>query len=472
MEIDRALLGHWIIVFNVIILIYVFLVQSTYFSFLLVSIRALKKYVRQSETREFANLEQAEYVPPISIIVPAYNEGITIIESLKGFLHIEYPQYEIIVVNDGSKDDTLAQLIDAYKLVPIDQVYARKISTKPVRQIYHSLVHPDMIVLDKENGGKADAINAGINVSRNPLFCVVDADSILEEGALMQVVHPFVESEEEVVAVGGIVRIANGSRVDKGRVSEVRLPKNGWARMQVLEYLRAFLIGRMAWSESNSLLIIAGAFGVFKTSAVKEIGGYLTDTVGEDMELTVRLQRYRYEKKKDWKIVFVPDPVCWTQAPEDRKTLKKQRNRWHRGLSESLWRHRRMFMNPRYGTIGMLSMPYFVFVEWLGPIVELIGLIAVPLAYGFGLLNVWYAVAFFCITLIYSQIVSIGAILLEENNFRRYERFKDLLWLVLYAWIENFYYRPLNSWWKTQAVFQLRKLKHAWGDMQRKSFDP
>ncbi len=470
MAIDRALLNDWIIGINLCLFAYVLLVQTNYVTFLLLAIKSLRTYTRGLQTRETMSLEQAELVPPISVIVPAYNEELTIVESVKGFMHMEYPQYEIIVVNDGSTDNTLDKLREAYNLVPINQVYARKLRTKEVRQVYHSLTHPQLIVVDKENGGKADTLNAGINISRYPLFCVVDADSILEERALIQVVYPFVEHAEEVVAVGGIVRIANGCRIEKGRVLDVQLPSNHWARIQVLEYLRAFLLGRMAWSECNSLLIIAGAFGVFRKSAVVEVGGYLTDTVGEDMELTVRLQRHRYERNKNWRILFIPDPVCWTQVPEDRKTLRQQRKRWHRGLAQTLWLHRRMFVNPRYGMVGLFGMPYFVFIEWLGPLIETMGLLVVPICYLLGFLDFWFTAAFFSAAFVYGLIVSMGAVLLEELNFRRYTRFRDLLILFGYAMVEAFYYRPLNSWWKTLAFFQSRKQRFDWGEMKRKRF--
>ncbi len=470
MAISREIVGIWVTYFNLFILGYVLFVQVVYIGSLIVAVLHNRRQSKLLRARDFVTLEQAEHIPPITIIVPAYNESLTIAESVRGFLHMEYPQYEVIVVNDGSKDDTLEVLKAEFRLVPVGQVYARRLDTKPVRQVYHSLSHPDLVVIDKENGGKADAINTGINVCRYPLFCVVDADTIIDERALMDVVYPFVENPQEVVAVGGTVRIVNGSTIERGRVTRVQLPSNGWARMQVLEYLRAFLVGRTAWSAMNGLLIIAGAFGVFKTSAVREVGGYAVGTVGEDMELTVRLQRYRYEHGKKWSILYEPDAFCWTQAPEDRVTLYKQRNRWHRGLAESLWRHKRMFGNPKYGIVGMLSMPYFVFIEWLGPLIELLGLITVPLSYAFGYLDLWIAAAFFTASLAYSQIVSVGALLIEERRYRTYTSVKELAVLMLYSAAETFFYRPLNTWWKSKAAFQVRRQKHAWGEMKRTSF--
>jgi cellulose synthase/poly-beta-1,6-N-acetylglucosamine synthase-like glycosyltransferase len=458
---------EFIIWINLFLIIYVFLIQTTYFSFLLLAVKSVIHYIRTRRAREIMETKQMQFVSPISLIIPAYNEEVTIGTTIKGFLQLNYPDFEVIVVNDGSNDDTLDILIEQFQLTPMTKTYSKKLETENVRTVYHSLEHPNLIVVDKENGGKADAINAGINISKFPLFCVVDADSILEEQALLQVVYPFVENPDEVVAVGGIVRIVNGCKVENSNITEVRLSKNRWAKMQVLEYLRAFLIGRIALSQVKSLLIIAGAFGIFKKSAVIEVGGFLTDTVGEDMELTVRLHRHSYEKKKKWKILFIPNPVCWTQAPENWKELKKQRNRWYRGLLETMWTHKRMLMNPRYGVTGVVGMPYLFFVELLGPIMELIGIILIPTLYFLGLIDFYFLLAFLAVAFIYSQIVSVGALILEEYNFRRYKRWSELMTLFVYSFFENFFFRPLNNSWKLIALFTIRKQKKQWGNLER-----
>ncbi|OZM56767.1 hypothetical protein CIB95_11140 [Lottiidibacillus patelloidae] len=458
---------EFIVWLNLFLIIAVFLIQTTYFAFLILSVKSIIHYIRTRRARQIMETKQMQFVSPISLIVPAYNEEVTIATTIKGFLQLNYPDFEVIVVNDGSKDKTLEILIENFQLTPMTKTYSKKLDTEDVRVVYHSLLYPNLIVVDKDNGGKADAINAGINISKFPLFCVVDADSILEEKALLQVVYPFVENPDEVVAVGGIVRIVNGCKIENSTITKVQLPKNRWAKMQVLEYLRAFLIGRIALSKLKSLLVIAGAFGIFKKSAVIEVGGYLTDTVGEDMELTVRLHRHSYEKKKKWKILFVPNPVCWTQAPETRKDLKQQRDRWYRGLVESLWAHKRMLLNPRYGVTGLVGMPYLFFVELLGPILELLGLILIPTLYFLDLINFYFLLAFIAVAFIYSQIVSVGALILEEYNFRRYKKWSDLFTLFIYSFLENFFFRPLNNWWKLLALFSIRKNKKKWGNLKR-----
>jgi cellulose synthase/poly-beta-1,6-N-acetylglucosamine synthase-like glycosyltransferase len=468
MNLELASFYYW---FTLIGILYIFLIQTSYFSFLILSIKSVLRYFRLVQSSKYLTHNETEFLPPISIIVPAFNEALTIIENVKGFVAIDYAKYEIIVVNDGSTDDTFQMLKEAFHLIPIDKVYSKKLESMSIKQIYYSLKYPQLIVVNKDNGGKADSINAGINVSQYPLFCVVDADSILERESLIRVVFPFIENPEEVVGVGGIVRIANGCKIKDGKITEIKPPRNHWARLQTIEYLRAFLFGRIPWSEINSLLIIAGAFSVFKKDAIIEIGGYMTDTVGEDMEITTRLHRFRYENNKKWSIKFVPDPVCWSQAPEDVKTLKNQRSRWHRGLAETLWKHRKMFLNPKYGKVGMLAMPYFVFIELLAPIIEIAGLIIVPVQYFIGVVDIWFALAALTILVFYGQIISVSSLLIEEYTYKRYKHFPDFIILYFYSWIEGSYFRLLNSWWKLNAIFHVRSKKKSWGEMQKKSFD-
>ncbi|MCL6633534.1 MAG: glycosyltransferase family 2 protein [Alicyclobacillus herbarius] len=466
----HVLINALISAFDSCMIAYVLLVQAIFSVFLLYSMRNLRFHSYRMKIKELILKNGQGIFPPVSLIVPAYNEEATIVESIKALLRTRYPKFEIIVVNDGSKDRTTQVLKDAFEMVEIYYNYIKHLETKSIVQVYQSLLHPNVILVDKENGGKADAINAGINISRYPLFCVIDADSLLEPDAVLNVVYPFIESRDEVVATGGIVRIANGCTVQDGKIVEVRLPENYWAKMQVLEYLRAFLIGRLGLSEINSLLIIAGAFGVFRKSAVIEIGGYLTETVGEDMELTVRLQRYRYEHQKNWRIMFVPDPVCWTLAPEDHETLKRQRHRWHRGLIETLWRHRVMFFNPRYGIVGMFGMAYFVLIESIGPLVELAGLGFIVLAYLIGNLNVKLGALFYAANFVFGQFISFFSMLLEYREFHRYD-VRELGKLVYLSFFENVTFHLLTAWWRCVATFQVRKYSKQWGDMKRRSFE-
>jgi len=336
--------------------------------------------------------------------------------------------------------------------------------------VYGSLTHQNLLVIDKERGGKADALNAGINLARYPLFCSVDADSIIEDHALLRVVKPFMEHPREMVAVGGIVRIANGCEVHEGRVSKIHMPPKALPIFQVVEYLRAFLTGRIGWSVMRSLLIISGAFGLYKKSEVIEVGGYDLDSDTEDLELVVRLHENCRRKRMKYRIVFVPDPVCWTEVPTTFQILRRQRNRWHRGLLQSLWRHKRMMLNPRYGVIGLFTFPYFVFFEMFGPFIELTGYVTVPLAWMLGILDFHFFLLFLTLAVLYGVFLSVAAILLEEISFRRYPGWLDLARLVFYGILENFGYRQILSLFKVKAFWDFVRRRRGWGDMKRRGF--
>ena len=451
---------------------YFVLVNATYSFLLIRSFREIMYYMRHNAFSNYRVIVQSELTPAVSILAPAFNEEATVVESTRSLLKLNYGKYEVIVVNDGSSDGTLEILKREFHLHPSKQLYIPVLETAPVRGIYRSSrpEYRNLTIVDKENGGKADALNVGINAARHDFVCSIDADSLLEDEALLRVMKPFLE-DETVIAAGGIVRIANGCKVVNGRVIDVALSHKLLPVFQVVEYFRAFLSGRMAWHGMNGLLIISGAFGMFKRSALIEAKGYDRTTVGEDMELVTRLHKIKREKKEPYKIAFVPDPVCWTEAPESMAILARQRNRWHRGLLDTMLRHRKMLFNGRYGVIGLGAMPYFVFVELLGPVVEFLGYIAIVVMYAAGVLDVKMAVLFFVVALFYGVMFSVGAVLLEEISFQRYPRPRDLAMLLSFGVIENFGYRQLTILWRVKAFWDyfVRGVR-SWGAMQRKGF--
>lgn len=406
--------------------------------------------------------------PPISVLVPAYNEEQTIVSSVRALLQLQYPEYEVLVINDGSKDNTLGEMISAFSLVEFPDSRQSILSTKPIRGFYRSKTCPNLCLIDKENGGKADSLNAGINSSRYPFFCGVDADSILQRDSLERISQPFIQ-DPTVIACGGTIRIANGCTVSDGNLIKADLPKNLLALFQVVEYLRAFLFGRLGWSPLNALLIISGAFGLFKKDAVISVGGYRHNTIGEDMELIVRLHRIYREKRLKYRITFVPDPVCWTEAPEDIATLRNQRIRWQRGLGESLSANMPLLCSPRGGAAGWLAFPFFVVFEWLGPLVETSGYIYFIAGILFGFVDWPHAWIFFMVSVGFGALVSIIAMLLEEMSFHIYGRPTQLLRLFGAAIFENFGYRQLNSWWRIVGLYRWAfNTKGGWGEMKRK----
>lgn len=473
-ERGMVMLNEWIFIdlldlFNRTILYYVIFINLIYTLLFFISIRALYVDRQRKKYWSYEDMIASSYTPPLSIIVPCYNEELTITDNVKALMSLEYGDYELVLVNDGSKDKTLEVLIKAFDLTKIDMPYRKQINTKAVQGIYVSQTFTNIVLVDKVNGGKADALNAGINLSKYPIITAVDADSIIERNSLVKVVRPFIENPKVVVS-GGVVRPVNDCDVDMGFIESVRLGKKSIVRFQTVEYLRAFLFGRLGWGTMNGLLIISGAFGVFNKNVVIEVGGYTEDTIGEDMELVVKVHRKMREEKRDYEIVFVPDPVCWTQVPEDFKTLKSQRKRWHKGLIDTLLNHKKMMLNPRYGVVGMLSLPYYFFIETLGALVEIIGYFSFIISFYFGLISLEFFLLFLGISILYGVFLSSSAILLDEYNYSKYNSLKEYLLLVLYSIIENFGYRQLTTIWRFTAFFQYRRKGKTWGAMTRTEF--
>ncbi len=407
---------------------------------------------------------------PISLLVPAYNEETTIVENVRSMLALHYPNFEVIVINDGSSDATLRTVIDAYDLKPVVRPYEEAVKHKTIRGLYGSVNYPNLIVVDKENGGKSDALNAGINLSRFPLFCSVDADSLLESDALLRAVQPFAEDQERVIAVGGTVRIANGCSVRSGRVTKVDIPTNLVALFQVVEYLRAFLMARLAWSKLDALMLISGAFGIFKRGEAISVGGYSHDTVGEDMEIIVKLHRYMREQGREYRIHFVPDPVCWTEAPESLAVLGRQRRRWQRGSLEVFFKHRKMLFNPKYGVAGMLGFPHVLLADVLGPPIEVLGYLLIPFFFWMGAFDLEFLLAYVALSFIFGVTISVGSLILEEMELKRFPKPGHLAVLTAVSILENFGYRQLNNFWRMVGTWHFLMGKKEWGKMTRSGF--
>ncbi|MCM3725537.1 glycosyltransferase [Neobacillus cucumis] len=462
---------HWgdiVSAFAWFIAVYMVIVIIFYSVILIISCFQLRKEYQLDRIQAYEDYLDEIYTKPVSIIVPAYNEEAGIIQSVRSLLSVNYPTFEIIVVNDGSKDHTLEKMIEFYDMKEIKKVVRIQVNTKPIKKIYQSSILSNLFLIDKENGGKADALNVGLNFSHYPYFCSLDGDSVLEEDAFLKVMKPIVDSAEEVIASGGSVRIANGCEIQNGHLQSVGLSNKPLVVMQIIEYLRAFLMGRIGLSRHNLLLIISGAFGVFSKHWVIAAGGYRTDTVGEDMELVVRIHRLLKEKGLKKKIVYVPDPVCWTEVPEDMKFLRRQRRRWHRGLFESLWAHRKLTFNPKYGSIGLLAFPYFWIVEFFGPIIELSGYIFMILCLLLGGTYIEFSILLFLLSCLYGSIFSMAAVLLEEWSLTKYPKVTDILKLFLYSLTETIWYRPMTVLWRCEGVWQIIKGDTSWGEMKRK----
>jgi cellulose synthase/poly-beta-1,6-N-acetylglucosamine synthase-like glycosyltransferase len=453
-----------------IIMLFFFSINTVYLFVIFLSIFEIHK----RQTYRFTyNLEQAfkfRLLPPVSIILPAFNEEKTIVESVRSLHFIRYPSYELLVVNDGSKDDTLNILVRAFDLIKTDYVYRRSIETEQIRGIYISKTHRNIIVIDKENGGKADALNAGINISKFPYFCAVDADTILGEDALAKLILPFINDPERTVAVGGVVKSANGSVIQMGRLVREKLTSNLLVILQGIEYARAFFLGRLGLSSINSLLIISGAFGLFKKNDVLKVRGYKKKSLGEDMMLVVQLHKLKKREKKKYRVSFVADTVCWTEIPSSFRVLARQRIRWQMGLLESIFENRDMILNPTYGVIAFFSMPFYMLSEVAAPFVEILG-------YGLLAAGIWLhifplsiLIRFIAVTWVYSLMHTLIALTMEYFAIGTTLHFHHFLIRLLVSLLENLFYRQVNLYYKIIGFFKFFTSQREWGAMERRGY--
>jgi cellulose synthase/poly-beta-1,6-N-acetylglucosamine synthase-like glycosyltransferase len=436
---------------------------------LLVAAVELKRYAARACPTALRRALRSPLAAAIAIVCPAYNEEAGIIDSVRALLALDYPKIEVVVVNDGSTDGTLGRLTEVFDLRPIRRPTPPYLPHRPVRGVYAPRSRLPLLVIDKENGGKADSLNTGVNFTSCPLACAVDADSILEQDALAKAALPFIEDPERTLAAAGMIRIANGCVIDRGRVVEVHPPRSRWAMFQVVEYLRAFFAVRTGWAAIGALLIVSGAFGLFRCDVVIAAGGWRTDTVGEDFELVVRLHRMWRDARRPYRIVYVPDPVCWTEGPETARGLRSQRARWHRGCIETLLTHRAMLMNPRYGTVGLIALPAMLLFEVLGPVIELSGYVMTTATLLAGRLSVAGFLLFLAVAVLYGLLLTLGAIAMEDALVSSRAEWVDLRRVLLFALGEGLGYRQVLIPWRLLGVWQLIR-KTQWQPMERKGF--
>ncbi len=453
------------------ILGYFLALHLTHLSLILRAFFSIRGYQDEVETDRLDTAFETSHYKPMTLICPAHNEEAGVVPSVNSLISLRYPEFQVVVVNDGSKDATLERLIAAFKLRPSHRVLRELLPTAEVRGIYESAYVPNLVVVDKANGGKADALNCGVNLARYPLVCCMDGDSLLENDSLLRIARPFMD-RPNLVASGGVIRPLNGCRVTPMGIRGIFLPNSWLARFQIVEYLRAFLFGRVGLASLDTMFIVSGAFGVFRKDLVVQVGGFETATIGEDFELIVRLHRRLRELKQPYHITLVPDPVCWTEVPEDLGVLGRQRNRWQRGLLETLWKHRKLWFNPKYGRVGLFSMPYFIFFEALAPIIESLGYVVFALSLWSHSINSRFAILFICVALLLGVLNSVVSVLLQEISGHRYQGLRAWGLLLFTALLENFGYRQLTVWWRLRGTLDWIRGKEGWGHMKRKGIAP
>ncbi len=433
----------------------------------------MRKYLRKNSYINYNSLVLSPLSPKISIIAPAFNESKSIIDNIRTLLSLYYNNFEVIIVNDGSTDNTFDLVKDAFDLIRVNYYFDYRIPCERIKGVYRSKnpSYNRLTVIDKNNGGKADSLNAGINICHSGLFVSIDADSIIEADSILKLVKPFLEEKDrKVIGTGGVIRIVNSCEVERGHIREIKIPKKILPRLQVLEYTRAFLLGRMAWSQLDGLMLISGAMGIFDRETVIKAGGYSIKTVGEDMELVLRMRRYMTDQKEKYEVTYIPDPLCWTEVPSDLKSLRKQRTRWTRGLIESLRTHRHMFFNVKYGRLGMLGYPYWFFFEWMAPLIAFAGFIYTIYLIIINSLNWPFYLLLFIFVYTFAVSLSSWAVLFEEITFHKYKKKRDVLKLLSVALFEPFFY-PVHTYFAIRGNLEALRGKKGWGKAERSGFD-
>lgn len=474
MGLDFLHYAYWTL--NYFFLFYGILLISIYFGGIILASRAIRRNKRKAHFLKVNDIVSASDVPSVTLVAPAFNEGLTIVENVKSLLSIQYPFYDLIIVNDGSKDNSMELLIKKYDLEALEATFITKpIPTAAVKNIYKSRKkqYRNLTVIDKENGGRSDALNTGINFATSELVLCTDADCIIEQDAIIKMVRPYLEeNNREIIACGAGIGIANDSIIRNGILKELCVPKTLIPTVQVVEYIRAFLIGRMGWGEINGLMLVSGAFGMYPRTRLIEVGGLNTKTIGEDLELCIKLRSHMERLKIPYKVVYIPETLCWTEAPSDANILIKQRDRWSRGLWETLNIHKNLFLNPKYGQMGLLFFPYWVLFEFAAPFVEFLGLLCIILFGILGLINWTTAILLFTCIYLLGCIFSTVSIFMYIKSFKHYSSPKQVSKLLLAAYLEPFVYHPVLLFGQMKGNYKkIFGIKSGWGTMTRKGFN-
>lgn len=456
------------------VFVYCAVLFSLYILLMILSRIAIKRNLFLRRNTDLNMLQTWPYAPGISVIAPAFNESVTIISNVRSLLTLNYPRFEVVIVNDGSTDDTLEKLVSEFQLVEVDFIFNPVLPSKPVNRIYKSTnkAYKRLIVVDKENGkSKADAVNAGINVSAFPYFLNTDVDCILDNDTLLMLIQPFLTEKKRVIATGAPLRMANSCGVDAGMLTDVQPPKSLLPRFQEVEYVRSYIMGKMGWSHIDAVPNVSGGLGLFDKEVAIKAGGYDPKSFGEDMDIVVRMCKYMCEVKEDYAIKYIPQTLCWTEGPSTLKVFIRQRVRWARGLWQIFAAHFKVLFNPKYRRLGLIVFPYNFFFELLAPIVEFTGILYYIYIIIMGYVNWPFAIILLVFVYTFSILVTTVALLWDQITFRQYKSWGDVLSLCGMAFIEPFIYHPLIVYASIKGYLnQIVGKKHIWGNMQRKGF--
>jgi len=479
------------------IFVYGILILSAYALLAFLSFSAINRFRKKEQYTDYKKLNSSSLAPGISIIAPAFNEGITIIQNVRSLLTLNYTNFEVIIINDGSTDDTLEKLIAEYDLEQVDFAYDEKIKSKRVRRIFKSrnIAYEKLMVIDKENGkSKADASNAGINAASFDYFVCTDVDCILEKDTLIKLIQPMLAEEnrkitevgepcpqcgyihikedtKRVIATGATLRIANSSDIEEEELIRMRPPRSLFPRFQEMEYIRAYVLGKMGWSKINCVPNVSGGLGLFDKEIAIKAGGYDALSFGEDMDLVTRMCAYMKDNKQKYAIRYIPSTLCWTEGPSTLKIFGRQRTRWGRGLIQIMSIHRKILFNPAYGKLGLVVFPYNFLFEFLAPIIEFLGIIYYIYIIITGRINTTDALLLLLFVYLYSIMITLIAVYWDQIVNKSYKTWKEVVGLSLMAFLEPIIYHPLIVFFALKGYFFfITGRKHSWGNMQRRGF--
>lgn len=480
------------IFFQYAVFIYGTVLLMAYGVLAMLSLNSIRRYMKKNASVDYNIIIESPLAPGISVIAPAFNEGITIISNVRSLLTFNYPKYEVIIINDGSTDDTLEKLVDEFELVQVDYAYREKLLSKPVKRIFKSTnpAYDKLVVIDKINGkSKADASNAGINVAAFDYFLCTDVDCILDKDTLIKLIKPFMDAEtsttrevngdiqiqedyKRVIACGATLRMVNSCEVDEGLMIRVRPPRRILPRFQEMEYIRAFVLGKMGWDRINSVPNVSGGLGMFDKDIAIKAGGYDSLSLAEDMDLITRMGAFMTDNRKKYSVKYVPITLCWTEGPTTLKVFGRQRSRWGRGLAQLMSTHRKILFNPRYGRMGIIVFPYHFFFELLAPIIEFLGILFYIYLIVTRQINWPNAIILIVFVYTYSVMITTVALLWDQITFKYYKTWGETIGLCLMAFLEPFLYHPLIMFFALKGYFNfIIGKKHVWGNMQRQGFN-
>jgi cellulose synthase/poly-beta-1,6-N-acetylglucosamine synthase-like glycosyltransferase len=463
-------------IYELLILVYFISLFVLYVLLAIFSFINIRRYARDKKNHNDHLLERSHLTPGISIVAPAYNEEATIIFNVRSLLTLNYPLFELVVVNDGSKDNTLEKLINEFDLVEISYAYNPRLKSAPVQRFFKSKnrAYNKLLVIDKVNGkSKADAVNAGINATSYPLLLNTDVDCILDRDTLYKMVQPFIKETKKVIATGAVLRAANSCVVDSGLMQQVIAPRNFLPRFQEIEYIRSFILGKMGWSFINAVPNVSGGLGLFDKEILICSGGYDPASFGEDIDAVVRMSKYMCEIDEPYAIRHIPQTLCWTEVPQTFRVFSRQRIRWGRGLIQTFLNHRNVLFNPKYKRLGLIIFPNNFFFELLAPLIELVGLLFLIYLMATGSSFNWTnAGILFLFSYLFSILITTYSILMDQVVNKSYNTVKEIMALCGTAFLEPFIYHPLGIYFSLKGYFNhLTGRSHQWGNMQRKGFN-